>query len=138
MLKTDNQNKTFHKLLNIYWLSGCSSFLSYEELRLHYKRIAGLVKVKYESTLETDTKNILWKAIKILPISERERQKIIMLLKGRYEIIESWSTATKEQARHCLEVLLFDMEQSCVSSSSKGREYEEILRGLNGFIDNKR
>lgn len=130
MNKTESQNKTFHKLLNIYWLSGCSSFISYDELRLHYKRIAGLVKVKYESSLTTETKNILWKAIKILPLEETEKQKVINLLKGKYEIIESWATATKEQAKHTLEVLLYDMDMSEVISSSKGKEYEEVLRGM--------
>ena len=130
MIKTDPQNKTFHKLLNIYWLSGCSSFISYDELRLHYKRIAGLVKVKYESSLTTETKNILWKAIKILPLEETEKQKVINLLKGKYEIIESWATATKEQAKHTLEVLLYDMDMSEVISSSKGKEYEEVLKGM--------
>ena len=129
MNKTESQNKTFHKLLNIYWLSGCSSFISYDELRLHYKRI-GLVKVKYESSLTTETKNILWKAIKILPLEETEKQKVINLLKGKYEIIESWATATKEQAKHTLEVLLYDMDMSEVISSSKGKEYEEVLKGM--------
>ena len=130
MIKTDPQNKTFHKLLNIYWLSGCSSFISYDELRLHYKRIAGLVKVKYESSLTTETKNILWKAIRILPLETEEKQKVINLLKGKYEIIESWATATKEQAKHTLEVLLYDMDMSEVISSSKGKEYEEVLNGM--------
>lgn len=130
MIKTDPQNKTFHKLLNIYWLSGCSSFISYDELRLHYKRIAGLVKVKYESSLTTETKNILWKAIRILPLEAEEKQKVINLLKGKYEIIESWATATKEQAKHTLEVLLYDMDMSEVISSSKGKEYEEVLKGM--------
>lgn len=130
MNKTESQNKTFHKLLNIYWLSGCSSFISYDELRLHYKRIAGLVKVKYESSLTIETKNILWKVIKILPLEETEKQKVINLLKGKYEIIESWATATKEQAKHTLEVLLYDMDMSEVISSSKGKEYEEVLKGM--------
>lgn len=130
MNKTESQNKTFHKLLNIYWLSGCSSFISYDELRLHYKRIAGLVKVKYESSLTTETKNILWKAIRILPLETEEKQKVINLLKGKYEIIESWATATKEQAKHTLEVLLYDMDMSEVISSSKGKEYEEVLKGM--------
>ena len=130
MIKTDPQNKTFHKLLNIYWLSGCSSFISYDELRLHYKRIAGLVNVKYESSLTTETKNILWKAIRILPLEAEEKQKVINLLKGKYEIIESWATATKEQAKHTLEVLLYDMDMSEVISSSKGKEYEEVLKGM--------
>jgi len=41
--KSDKQNRTFHSLLQCFWLSGCSSFKDYDELRLYYKDIAGLV-----------------------------------------------------------------------------------------------
>lgn len=44
--KTYKQNRLFHSLLSIFWDSGCSSYLSYDDLRLTYKRLAGLVKNK--------------------------------------------------------------------------------------------
>lgn len=44
--KTYKQNRLFHALLNIFWDSGCSSYLSYDDMRLSYKRLAGLVKNK--------------------------------------------------------------------------------------------
>ena len=44
--KTYKQNRLFHALLSIFWDSGCSSYLSYDDMRLSYKRLAGLVKNK--------------------------------------------------------------------------------------------
>jgi hypothetical protein len=44
--KTYKQNRLFHALLTIFWDSGCSSYLSYDDMRLSYKRLAGLVKNK--------------------------------------------------------------------------------------------
>lgn len=43
-LKSREQNNLFHSLLQVFWLSGCSSFETYDELRTYYKRVAGLVK----------------------------------------------------------------------------------------------
>lgn len=41
--KTNKQNALFHSLLSCFWASGCSSFDTYDELRLYYKRVVGLV-----------------------------------------------------------------------------------------------
>lgn len=43
--KTNKQNSLFHSLLSCFWASGCSSFDTYDELRLYYKRVIGLVKM---------------------------------------------------------------------------------------------
>lgn len=42
--KSNKQNRLFHALLSCFWVSGCSSFGNYDDLRLYYKRVAGLVK----------------------------------------------------------------------------------------------
>ncbi len=42
--KTNLQNRLFHGLLSVFWDSGCSSYLNYDDMRLSYKRIAGLLK----------------------------------------------------------------------------------------------
>lgn len=44
--KSNKQNRLFHALLSCFWESGCSSFGNYDDLRLYYKRVAGLVKKK--------------------------------------------------------------------------------------------
>lgn len=42
--KTNRQNRLYFALLNCFWDSGCSSFVDFDEMRLYYKRMAGLVK----------------------------------------------------------------------------------------------
>lgn len=42
--KTARQNRLYFALLSCFWASGCSSFVDYDEMRLYYKRMAGLVK----------------------------------------------------------------------------------------------
>lgn len=42
--KSQKQNNLFHSLLSCFFSSGCASFDNYDEMRLYYKRVAGLVK----------------------------------------------------------------------------------------------
>lgn len=51
--KTYKQNRLFHSLLSVFWDSGLSSYLSYDDLRLSYKRLCGLVKAKDGRIIET-------------------------------------------------------------------------------------
>ncbi len=52
--KTDEQNRLFHALLNVFWDSGCSSFMDMDDMRLYYKRTAGLIhKNKYGFLVES-------------------------------------------------------------------------------------
>lgn len=56
--KTDEQNRLFHALLNVFWDSGCSSFVDIDDMRLYYKRTAGLVqKNKYGFLVEASWAN---------------------------------------------------------------------------------
>ena len=51
--KTYKQNRLFHSLLSIFWDSGCSSYFNYDDMRLAYKRLCGLVKVKDGRIIES-------------------------------------------------------------------------------------
>lgn len=51
--KTQKQNNLFHGLLSCFWESGCSSFGNYDDLRLYYKRVAGLVKKLNNTVVES-------------------------------------------------------------------------------------
>lgn len=128
--KSNRQNSLFHSLLNIFWCSGCSSFINYDEMRRYYKRLTGLIEVNYSNDLKEATKNMLWKSIKILPIEDKERIKLIDILKGRREKELSWSEATKEQARIALNSLINDMNESGVIGSKEGNKYSSILKSL--------
>jgi hypothetical protein len=114
--KTDRQNKLFHALLQAYWESNCSSFLSYDDLRNHYKRFAGLIELKYINSLPQETKKILYKGIKLLPIDDKEKEKAYDLLKGRMEYCRSWAEVSKDKATFAIQQLIND----CIQSGAYG------------------
>lgn len=130
--KSSKQNKTFHALLDCFWKSGCSSFISKDEMRFYYKRAVGLIDMVFDnSNISQSTKDMVWKALKILPIETTQRIEIINLLKGKVIKERSWSIATKEQATEAIDMILHDMDMSGVSGSIEGKHYDEILEGLN-------
>jgi hypothetical protein len=132
--KTARQNRTFHSLVDCFWKSGCSSFLSKSELRWHYKRLIGLIEVAYfNPQITEETKSMVWQALKVLPLAEGQRALIVDLLKGKVMKEHSWSEAKKERATEAIDALLDDMDDAGVIASSQGKKYEEILGGLGEF-----
>ena len=130
--KSRKQNNTFHALLDCFWKSGCSSFFSKNQMRFYYKRAIGLVEVVYDnSNLEHETKEMLWKAAKLLPMSNTQLVEVIDLLKGKVVKERSWSEATKEKATEAIDMILHDMDEAGVISSKEGKHYEKILEGMN-------
>lgn len=132
--KSDGQNKLFHSLLDVFWKSGCSSFIDYDDMRLNYKRVAGLVKVEYKNDLKPFTKKCLWGAVQLLPIEQSERNKIVNYLKGQLIKELSWSYATKKNAIKAINQLIDDMNISGVTGSSEGKKYESIIQSIGEFI----
>lgn len=124
--KSREQNNLFHSLLKCFWESKLSSFDSYSELRNHYKRMAHLCEVQWENTLPEQIKQILWKAIKLLPIPKRYLDEICELLRGRVITWHSWSECSKEMARVVLDQLINDMTFAGVNS----KKFQEIMRSL--------
>jgi hypothetical protein len=122
--KSREQNNLFHSLLKCFWESKLSSFDSYEDLRNHYKRVAHLCDVKWDNRLKDTTKNILWKAIKMLPLPQSELAEIIELIKGRVITWRSWSDCSKEMARLTLDQLIGDM----VNAGVKRKKFQDIMR----------
>lgn len=130
--KSSKQNKTFHALLDCFWKSGCSSFISKDEMRFHYKRSVGLIDMAYDnSNLLKKTKEMIWKAIMLLPIETTQKIAVINLLKGKVIKERSWSVATKKQATDAVDMILRDMDMAGVSGSEEGKHYDEILEGMN-------
>lgn len=129
--KSRKQNNTFHALLDCFWKSGCSSFFSKSQMRFYYKRSIGLIDVVYDNyNLEHETKEMLWKAAKLLPLSNTQLLEVIDLLKGKVIKERSWSEATKEKATEAIDMILHDMDESGVITSKEGKHYEEILEGM--------
>lgn len=128
--KSKEQNRLFHSLLRIFWESGCSSFESSKNMRFYYKEIAHLIEYVFQNDLEEETKQMLWKAIKLLPLKETEKKKVIELLRGKTLIEHSWAESTKGMAKIAIDELLNDMHQSGVISSSQGKKFEEVLKKI--------
>ena len=130
--RSKQQNKTFHALLDCFWDSGCSSFVDENTMRFHYKKAVGLIDMVFENTnLTEETKQMVWKAIKILPLEMTQRIEVINLLKGKVEKERSWAVATKKQATRAIDMILSDMNNAEVITSSEGKHYENILEGMN-------
>lgn len=130
--KSRKQNNTFYALLDCFWKSGCSSFVSQNEMRFYYKRSVGLIQTLYDnSNLEQETKNMIWQAVKLLPLSNTQLIEVTNLLKGKVVKEMSWSIATKKQATEAIDMILHDMDEAGVITSSEGKHYEEILEGMN-------
>lgn len=130
--RSKKQNKTFHALLDCFWDSGCSSFVDENTMRFHYKKAVGLIDMVFENTnLTEETKQMVWKAIKILPLEMTQRIEVINLLKGKVEKERSWAVATKKQATRAIDMILSDMNNAEVITSSEGKHYENILEGMN-------
>jgi hypothetical protein len=134
-MKTQQQNKTFWALIDCFWQSGCSSFLTYNDMLFYYYRIAGLVELVKKEELEKKTKKMLFKAINLLPIEETERAKVFSLLSGKYEKCLSWSMVEKEKALLAIDSLIKDMDESNVFGSKMGNKYREILKGMGEAVD---
>lgn len=129
-MKTIKQNNTFHDLLNEFWISGCSSFFDADDMRLYYKRIAGLVKLKDTIILKKETKKMLWKCIKILPLEKEEYNKLLLLLKGKIETEMSWSIVNKENAKFTINTLINDMITAGVNTLRFQMLMNEFSKGL--------
>lgn len=130
--RSKKQNNTFHALLDCFWDSGCSSFVDENTMRFHYKKAVGLIDMVFENTnLTEETKQMLWKAIKILPLETSQRIEVINLLRGKVEKERSWAVATKKQATRAIDMILSDMNEAQVITSSEGKHYENILEGMN-------
>ena len=129
--KSRQQNSLFHSLLDCFWDSGCSSFESPKSMRFHYKDVAHLIEYVFESDLQENTKQMLWRAIKLLPIEESEKKKIVELLKGRVLVEHSWAESTKGMAKLAIDTLLNDMHQAGVNS----KKFEEILKGIGEWYE---
>lgn len=128
--KSRKQTNTFHALLSCFWKSGCSSFTSYDNMRDYYKRIAHLCEIEFENYLDEESKQMIWKAIKILPLKEDMRKEAIELLKGRILKWHSFSECSKEMAEVAISRIISDMWDARVDDSPMSKKFKEILDGF--------
>jgi hypothetical protein len=125
--KSKKQNDTFHALLECFWLSKCSSFSSYDELRLHYKQIAGLVKREQQPLSDLLIQALRWlhKMLKTKNQNVVAEELEMLITKGKVKEM-SWSGVSNKKATLAIQTLLDDMHESQVNTP----KFEEILEGM--------
>ena len=99
---SEEQNRAWHSLIREYWLSGCSSYQSYEDMRDSLKLKVGGAK---EYIYLTD------------------RQHTVRSLS---EIPKSWTDFTKDERAEMIDFTIREMIEAGVNS----RKFDEILSGM--------
>jgi len=119
--KTQQQNKAFHKMLNLYYISGCHSqdVKSLDDLKAYYKHKIGLIDYY-----------LFYNGKKIKRVDSKKDIPSYIKRNACRIILKSWSQATKEQAIEAIELLKTDMINSQVLSSKYGKEFENLLNNL--------
>lgn len=130
--KSRKQNNTFHALIDCFWKSRVSSFKEKKDMRFYYKSTIGLIETTYcNNKLTEETKNMVWKAIQLLPLATGQKAELQDILKGRVYKEHSWSEAKKQRASEAIDNILCDMNEAGVITSKEGKNYEKILEGMN-------
>ena len=107
---TDSQNRAFHALIGEYWLSGLSSYESYEDLK-------DSIKLKCAGPDEF----IFIKDGKV------KRSKTLEGVEGRYaEIPKSWTQFTLEERKMAIDMVIKEANLAGINS----RKWDEIITGM--------
>jgi hypothetical protein len=123
-----NQNRLFHALLTIYFISGCFSYpaKNVEQLKMYIKKHLGSGYIyRYKLTTGEWERNVKQSQLE-LDISEG---KVRRDEKGEYVFdyeLKSWRDYTKRERRNLIESLIAEMDMAGVQS----KKYFEILEGI--------
>ena len=118
---SNNQNRLFHELINIWISSGCSSYEGdLQQVKDYIKRDMGC---GFESYIYADDNAKIIKTKGFNSIPEHIRTDYTRCL-GK---LKSWSNYTKRQRMNCISNLIDNMCNSGVNS----REFDDILKEVN-------
>ena len=120
---TDAQNKTFHALVQEYWVSGLHSYQAktFDEFRNYIKRDLGAGFEEY-SYITPDGKRK----------KSRARPEEVMIFDGEpfvFGRLKSWADYSKKERRETIDRLLAEMYQAGVNSA----HFQEIVKGMEGI-----
>ena len=114
--KTNAQNNTFHKLLDMYWKSGLSSYNSYDQMRNKFLIIAELVR-EYVYADENGVQSVKTKAEIPSNVSYKHCRVIV----------DSWANVTKKNAVKAIDALIKEMLSVGVASL----EFDKMITEFN-------
>lgn len=133
--KSNRQNSLFHSLLQELWNCGVSSYDTYEDLRDHYKELAGLITYKKIVSFEVSEKSMIYKALKLLPLKKSTFDKLWRLLSGEIEVHHSWADVSKSSATFSINTLINDCSTlGAYACSSKIKTIIDELNNLDKIL----
>ena len=107
---TDEQNRAFHALIGEFWISGLSSYESYEDMK-------DSIKLKVAGPDEF----IFIKDGKV------KRSKTLEGIEGRYaEVPKSWAQFTLEERKMAIDLVIKEANLAGVNS----KKWDEIITGM--------
>ena len=107
---TDAQNRAFHALLGEFWVSGLSSYESYEDLK-------DSIKLKVAGPDEF----IFIKDGKV------RRSKTLEGVEGRYaEVPKSWADFTRDERKEAIDWVIKEANLAGINS----KKWDEIIKGM--------
>jgi hypothetical protein len=107
---TDKQNRAFHALIGEFWVSGLSSYESYEDLK-------DSIKLKVAGPDEF----IFIKDGKV------RRSKTLEGVEGRYaEVPKSWSDFTRDERKEAIDWVIKEAQMAGINS----KKWDEIIKGM--------
>ena len=107
---TDAQNRAFHSLLAEYWLSGLSSYESYEDMRDTFKlRAGGAAEYVY------------------IKDGKVRHAKTLDEVSGRYaEVPKSWTQLSREERARAIDWVIKEATEAGINS----KKWDEIIGGM--------
>lgn len=108
---SEEQNRAWHSLIREYWLSGCSSYQSYEDMRDSLKLKVGGAK---EYIYLTDKQHTV-KSIDEIPKGNKY-----------VEIPKSWTDFTRDERKEMIDFTIREMIEAGVNS----KKFDEIILGM--------
>lgn len=108
---SEEQNRAWHSLIREYWLSGCSSYQSYEDMRDSLKlKVAGA-----DSYIYLTDKQHTVKTLNDIPKGARY-----------IEIPKSWRDFTRDERKDVIDFTIKEMIEAGVNS----KKFDEIILGM--------
>ena len=108
---SEEQNRAWHSLIKEYWLSGCSSYQSYEDMRDSLKLKVGGASSYIYLTDKQHTVN----SIEEIPKGARY-----------IEVPKSWGDFTRDERKEMIDFTIREMIESGVNS----KKFDEIILGM--------
>lgn len=108
---SEEQNRAWHSLIREYWLSGCSSYQSYEDMRDSLKlKVAGA-----DSYIYLTDKQHTAKTLDDIPKGARY-----------IEVPKSWGDFTRDERNDMIDFTIKEMIEAGVNS----KKFDEIILGM--------